>query len=835
MRLFLLIFILIGFNGFAQNETIVIGKVQDRHNKEALPFVSLGFKGVPGGSTTDFEGRFKLKTLQKADSLIVTYVGYKRYAIKIKQGVTQTILVELDEATQEMNEAIIKPGLNPAWRIVDGARDRKKIVNQDEISSYTYNSYSKIDISLSNISDEMKNSKVFRPMRSLFDTIHQMTNEEGKHILPVFVSETYSKYYYLKSIGKGKEVVEGSKYSGIGIEANSYLTDLMGGQLHHYNFNKNFITILNKDFVSPIADEGHYYYVYTLLDSMDIDGIKCYKIQLNLKRKQDLGFEGSIWISDSTFALKRLVLDVGKAANVNFINRIKIQQELLPTKETPWITSKSRIIFDIARLQKKGSGMVAGFYNAYTDIETDIGINKDFFDYPVVTNEDAGKKDSSYWIEKRTEPLSSIEREMISKVDSVNDLPIVKTYVDLVQTVLQGYKRIGKLDWGPYMNLVAYNNVEGVRFRLGFKTNYDFSEKLVLKTYLAYGLQDEKFKYSLGGDYIFDSRRWTVASARYRKDYDILGITNSPITYALSSGFFQFANFFSSNVRINQTEEVNLSFTQTFSSNWTVKFLYDNSIFTPKGNFVFSYITNPEASTSNQTQASVFRTSQIGIEGRFAYKEVMISRGHDRFMVERAKIPVFIASYYRGLEGLLGGEFNYDKFNLIISHHMNTSVLGTADWYIYMGKIFGKLPYPLLDVARGNESIIYSDYNYNLMNFYEFVSDEFIHTSYTQRFEGVIFNKIPYIDKLKLRNYFVVKAAYGRMSNENKSLIPLADNQGRTLSTINTFGKEPYVEIGYGIENIFKVGTLGLSHRLNYRDLPGARLFGVNIGFRVQF
>jgi hypothetical protein len=417
VRLFLFIFILIGFNGFAQNETIVIGKVQDRHNKEALPFVSLGFKGIPGGSTTDFEGRFKLKTLQKADSLIVTYVGYKRYAIKIKQGVTQTILVELDEATQEMNEAIIKPGLNPAWRIVDGARDRKKIVNQDEISSYTYNSYSKIDISLSNISDEMKNSKVFRPMRSLFDTIHQMTNEEGKHILPVFVSETYSKYYYLKSIGKGKEVVEGSKYSGIGIEANSYLTDLMGGQLHHYNFNKNFITILNKDFVSPIADEGHYYYVYTLLDSMDIDGLKCYKIQLNLKRKQDLGFEGYIWISDSTFALKRLILEVGKAANVNFINRIKIQQELLPTKETPWITSKSRIIFDIARMQKKGSGMVAGFYNAYTGIETGIGINKDFFDYPVVTNEDAGIKDSNYWVEKRTEPLSSIEKEMISKVD----------------------------------------------------------------------------------------------------------------------------------------------------------------------------------------------------------------------------------------------------------------------------------------------------------------------------------------------------------------------------------------------------------------------------------
>jgi hypothetical protein len=827
------LFIFIAFNSYAQNETIVIGKVQDRQNKEPLPYVSLGFKGIPGGSTTDFEGRFKIKTLLKVDSLVVSYIGYKRYSVKIKQGISQTILIELVEATQEMGEAVIRPGLNPAWRIINAANANKKIVDQDEITSYQYNSYSKIDISLSNISEEMKNSKVFKPMKTLFDTAFQMVNDEGKHILPVFVSETFSKYYYLKSIGKGKEVIEGSKYSGIGIEANSYLTDLMGGQLHHYNFNTNFVSIVEKKFVSPIADERHYYYIYTLLDSMEIEGLKCYKIQINLKRKQDLGFEGYLWISDSTFALKRLTLEVSKSANLNFINRIKIQQELEPTKEAQWITSKSRIIFDIARLQKKGSGMVAGFYNAYTDIKTNISINREFFDYPIITNVDAGKTDSAYWEDKRTEPLSSIEKEMILKVDSVNNLPIVKTYIDLAQTILQGYKRIGKLDWGPYMNLVAYNNVEGVRFRLGFKTNYDFSEKLVLKTYLAYGLLDEKFKYSFGGDYIFDPRRWTVFSARYRKDYDILGITNSPITYALSSGFFQFFNFFSSNVRINQTEEVNLSFTQTFSSNWTIKFLYDNSIFTPKGNFVFAYINNPKETPVSLS--STFQTSQIGIEARWAYKEIMISRGHDRFMEERAKLPVVIASYYRGIEGFLGGEFNYDKLNLIISHQMTTSVFGTAEWYIYMGKIFGALPYPLLDVARGNESAIYSDFNYNLMNFYEFVSDEFIHASYTQRFEGVIFNKIPYIDKLKLRNYFVVKAAYGQMSNENKSLMPLTDDQGRTLSTINTFAKEPYVEIGYGIENIFKIGTLGLSHRLNYRDLPGARLFGVNIGFRVQF
>lgn len=835
MRIFFFILAFWATAAFAQVETIVSGKIQDRRNKEALPFVSIGFKGIAGGITSDFEGRFTLSTTKPVDSVVVTYIGYKRYSCKIKQGVKTQLLIELDEATTEMMEAVITPGVNPALRIINGARELKKVNNQDEISNYQYNSYSKVDISLTNISDEMKNSKVFKPLRSLFDTIHQMRNDEGKHILPVFVSETYSKYYYLKSIGKGKEVIEGSKYSGIGIEANSYLMDLMGGQLHHYNLNRNFVRILNKDFVSPVADEAHFYYIFTLLDSAEIDGIKCYKLQVNLKRKQDLGFEGYLWISDSTFALKRVVLEVSKAANVNFVNRIKIQQEMLPTPEGPWITTKSRIIFDFARFQKNGSGMVAGFYNAYTDVKTNMGINREFFDYPVVTNENAANTDSVYWEDKRTEPLSSIEKEMVNKVDSVNNLPIVRTYVDLVHTLIEGYKRIGKLDWGPYMNVFAYNKVEGLRVSLGFKTNYDFSQKFVFNTYLAYGFLDQTYKYSGKIDYVIDPRRWTVASVRYRKDYDILGVTNSPITYALNSGFFQFFNFFSRNVRINQTEEVNLSFTQTYSSNWTIKFLFDHSIFTPKGDFKFAYITNPNDPIVNQNLRGNFTTSQLGVEARWAYKEVMISRGHDRFMIERSKFPVVILGYKRGIEGLWNGDFNYDKINLIVTHHMNTSILGTADWYLYVGKIFGRLPYPLLDVARGNESIIYSDYNYSLMNFYEFVSDQFIHVAYTQRFEGMVFNKIPLINKMKLRNYAVIKAGYGSMTGENKSLIPTTDDRGDAVSPIHTFNNEPYVELGYGVENIFKIGTFGFSHRLNYQNLPNARLFGVNLGIRLQF
>ncbi len=822
------------FLSLAQTEiTTVTGKIQDKNTKEALPYVSIGFKGFSVGTTSDFEGRFKISSNQKVDTLIFTYVGYKRLSKKISSGINQDLLVEMQDQSMEMGEIVINPGLNPALRIIDNARKNRKANSQDNLESYQYDSYSKVNISLSNISDEMKNNVVFKPLSSLFDTVHQMRNDEGKHVLPTFVSETFSKTYFQKSPARSKEEILGSKYSGIGIEANSYLTDLMGGQFHHYNLSNNYVRIFHKDFVTPIADAAHFYYIFTLLDSSEIDGIKCYKIQVNLKNKQDLGFEGIIWIADSSFSLKRVNLEVGKSANLNFLNRIKIQQELTPSGKGPWITSKSRVTLDFDRFKKDGFGMIAGLYNSYTHIETNVKFPAKFFDVNLITREDAFNKDSAYWLDKRTEELSSIEKEMFNKVDSVNRLPIVITYVDLIYTVFEGFKRIGKLDWGPYLYLFGYNQIEGFRMRIGFKTNYDFSKNWVCKASLAYGFKDEKIKYSVGFDYVFDPKKWSVASIRYRDDNDILGITNSPISSSMGSTFFQFANFFGSKTRINHTREINLSYTKTFSNYWTLKLLFDNRYFTPIGNFIFVY----PGRDSPGSLSSSFTSSQFGIEARWAFNEVVISRGHDRILFQQSKLPVITFSYLRGVKGFLNADFNYDKLGFTVSQHSNTGIFGTADWYMYGGKTFGTLPYPLLDVARGNGSIVYSTYNYSLMNYYEFISDAYIHAAYTQRLEGLLLNKIPFIKSLKLRNAFMLKAAYGSISKANKDLFESnkTDANGNPVSAVHFFDKDPYVEVGYSIENIFRFMSIGYVQRLTYLSLPDVRRNGFNIGFRIQF
>ncbi len=828
--------------GFTQEETIVTGKIQDKKNKEALPFVSIGFKGTRFGTTTDFEGNFKMKTTTPVDSIVVTYIGYKKYTKKIKQGQTQNILIELNENTSELREVTIKPGVNPALRIVNNARKYRDKNDQSNITAYQYDSYNKVDVSLNNISDEMKNKAIFRPLKSLFDTANQMKNEEGKYILPMFISETFSQFYYNKNPSKTKELVQASTSTGIGIGDKAFITDLMGASLLQINFNNNYVRILAKDFISPLSNVMHTYYIFTLLDSVELDGKKCFKLKLNLRREQDLGFLGHMWIEDGTWALKRIDVEISKYANINFIDRLKIQQELAQTSAGPFIPIKNRFVFDIAQVTDKSAGMIAKIYNSYSNLKVNESKPNSFFDVQIDQVENVENNDTAYWNNKRPEAFTGIEKQMFNMVDSVKNLPVIKTYIDVVRLIVDGYKRINGVDWGPYVFLYGYNNVEGSRVRLGFKTNHFFSKKWILKSYLAYGFNDDKIKYSLGADYITNRRKWSVLSAQFRYDYDVIGITNDfGSTGNNTSNIFQAISVFGNGVRFNSTHESKLSYYTNPYRDWSFKINLQHNTFKPLGDFIFAYKEKPNLDNSiTQNIFDKFSNSQVNIEIRWAYNEEMLKRGNERLRMKRSRLPQLTLNYTHGFKGVLNSNFDYDKIQLGIVHHANTGILGTGDYWITAGKIFGQLPYPLLDVARGNQTFLYADNNYSLVNFYEFISDQYIHLTYVQHFEGMFLNRIPIVKNWKLRNFAFVKSAYGSLSNDNILELPDKNKEGKKLTQINSFKENtPYVEIGYGFENIFRIFSINMVHRLTYLETkPGLekpRDWGINLGLRIQF
>ncbi len=832
---FICAFIVAG--GLFAQQTTVKGNVTEKGRNEPMPFVSVAFKGTTVGMTTDFEGNYSIRTALPVDTLVVSFLGYKTVLLPIKRGQAQIINIEMEEHSQLMREAVVKAGINPAIRIIDKAVAMRKHNNFANLSSYEFTSYNKVDVSMNNISEKMKKNKLLQPLGKLFDTAYQMKNEDGKYILPVFISETESKYYYQANPIKSKEIITANQIMGFGVNQGSYVIDMLGTSLLQFNFNDNWMRVLVKDFVSPISSNCHNFYWYTLRDSVDIDGLKCYEIKIQTKRESDLGFIGTIWIADSTYALRRIVADISPNANLNFIERLKIQQEQLPTSAGPWLPVKTRIIVELSRITENTSGFVSKMYRSNSQVVVNQPKPESFFDVNVDRQEGHLDRDTSYWQKTRPEKFTATETQMRNMIDSVKGLPVVKTYTDVIRLLSEGYYRVGKIDWGPYVFLANYNQVEGFRTRFGLKTNQNFSRNWFYLGYAAYGFGDEKFKYGGSVERIINHRKWTTASFAYKNDYDILGVNDPSSTPIFNFGsgasnVFAALNFGSNLTRINQTIDYRAIYLKQLSRDWTIRLIGQSTYFKPLGKFDFGYKINDKDGDNPANIRNDYTYAAATIDIRYAYKEVLIAKGNSRLRLKLAKAPVTTFSYQRGIKGIAGGNFNYDKIRINLNQHITTGFLGNADYSLTAGKVFGKLPYPLLEVMRGNNTFVQSDNNFSLMNLYEFVADEYVYFWYVQHFEGMFFNRVPVFKKWKLRNYAVTKAAFGSISPQNKNFHP------ESLVNINSlsFNNEPYVEVGYGIENIFRIMSIGMVHRLTHLNhSPDVRPWGVNVGFLFQF
>ncbi len=310
----LLVMLLSGLNSFGQ-KTVISGKVTDEETGEAIPYVNIGFQHSLVGTISETDGSFYLSTLKPSDTLLVSSVGYKLVRLPIAKGKEQVFDVKLTPMSISLEAVIVKPGENPAFRILKKINEHKKRNDPARLSSYQYNAYTKLRLDLNNIGDELKQKAFLKDFGFVFDYMDS-SQVFNKNYLPLLISETVSKVYKSKNPAVNREVIQAFKVSGIENKTISQFTGRMYQQLNIY---ENFIIFFDPGFVSPIADLGRLYYKYLLEDSSYIDGKFCYKIAFKPKRKEDRTFNGYFWVADTSFAIKKFELRISHDVNLNLL------------------------------------------------------------------------------------------------------------------------------------------------------------------------------------------------------------------------------------------------------------------------------------------------------------------------------------------------------------------------------------------------------------------------------------------------------------------------------------------------------------------------------------
>jgi len=851
VSLLTLVLLLTGRAAVAQRLSLS-GQVVEAETGEPVPFASIFVPRTTVGITADVDGKFRLTLAAPADSLAASSVGFLTQRKRLNSEVSQSILFRLKKnGGVALGEVVVRPGENPAFRILREVQKRKPQNERAALSAAEYDSYNRIEVSLADIPKSLANRRVVKDIRALAVRRGLAAAADADAPLPLFASEVGSRVYQKYGPLRRREDIRHKQMRGAGPREGSVLSQMLGSNFQNFDFYPNWQNILGKDFASPIAAGGRLTYEYDLLDSVFVGKDWCYKIGIAPKRSHDLAFTGTVWITADKYALRRVDVVASPEANINFVSDLRIMQELTPPADGPGLAARTRLVLGIRPSEKQAALRVR-----FTTVNSNFERNKahdepGFFDQPVVNTimEPGSDAETSgllsgrlpegvkegYFDKNRPDTLSLSERQTFAVLDSARELPSVRSTLDWIDLFINGYRRISpKLELGPIIYSYAHNNFEGNRFRLGFRTTPEFSRNWVLQPYLAYGTQDGRFKYGLKTTYIAERRHWTVVTGEYRHDVDQVALLDNDFLPEnnLFTAASRWGRFTEGRVILRSLASVSVQrdlfhgFTQTLSlRHQGIEPLHP-----------FSYYSSTQQG-ENAPLGRDLSLDELVFESRYAPDENLVQSENRRRAIGLKRLPVFTFRYTLGARNLFNDSFHprYQKFNLLVTHSVSLGQLGRLGYRVEGNYIPDAVPYIVLKTPLGNETPFFNANAFNLMNYFEFVTDRSVSVRLDQHFEGLLLNLVPGLRRLNWRLVATANGLYGGLKENNRVMLPPVDRGGRPLTRLFSLSPDtPYLEAGYGVENIFKFVRVDFIHRLTYRDLPNARNFGIRVGAQFR-
>ena len=690
------------------------------------------------------------------------------------------------------------------------------------------NKYEKVEFDMNTIDSAFMRNKVFKGLEFIFKQI-DTSKITGKTYLPIFINESLSEVYGDNTNGKTKEILKANKNSGIGQGngVDTFIKDLYSP----YDIYDNYLNFFDKNFVSPLSKTGINTYNYVLSDSTFIDKKWCYNIVFYPRRKNELTFKGDFWVNDTTFAIKKINLAASKSANINWVKDIYIEQEFDVLNDSVFLLKRDHMMSDFALNKKEKS---KGVYGKRTTIYNDHKFNlvkPDKFYKEEVNNYDQSvyTKSNEYWQENRAESLNKDEAGVYKMLDTLKTVKKFKQLYNVVSILGSGYINKKFIDYGPIFSLFGYNGVEGQRLRFGGRTYFTSNDLWRIQAYTAYGFKDNKFKYGISGKWMVDKKNRIIISGGNRRDVEQIGVSLTTSNDVLGRSFAS-SSFFASGDNSKLTN-VNLSSIAVemepikdliFQTGFSFRTLESAS-----QTFSLDYYTAlPSINNPIGTIKPDLKQAEVTIGIDFTPNKKTVGYGVERLVVDNNYSRVFV-NYSQGFKGAFNSDFEYKKLQLYYRQPIYMGGMGRLFSTFEAGKVFGAVPLGLLAVVPGNQSYFVIDNTYNLMNYYEFVTDQYASLHLEQHFNGRLFSRIPFMKKLNWREIVGLKTVYGNVSEQNRSI---------NASGLNYLAPtKGYWEYHAGVGNIFKCLRIDFAWRTSYLELPEAKKFTIKGSFGFYF
>ena len=790
---FLLIILLLASNAVLAYDTMAVGQILNRTDKSPIAAVNIFFKNTSIGVQSNEEGYFKISTSGAETTLVFTSIGYKDHEIKLKQGQAVGVEVELDEDNTLLQEVFITPGSNPALEWIKKIRLTKKANDVSRLAGFKAKSKEQNLVLLSKINQRSLNKKIYEQLRK--GTLNQT---DTSLVIPLYMSEnTYQLF------GNDKKLLRKDIFSSPEV-GEKILAQLVGELETELNFYNNSISVFGKSMISPLSTLGYTYYDYYLADSTKLATGKQYDIHFRSKNEKNLAFNGRLLFDSATLAITHVEAELPVKANINFIHNLRISQqyEQLPNKR--WTRANEEMSLNMTY------GLLADSLHSKPEIFIKRTATYQSADTIIGSAEKFAKSDYD-------------QTTLNDKLGELNNTPVLRAAKWLANVILTGYVPMGKVDYGKIQNLARFTDIEGLRLNLPFRTNEKLWKNISLSGYAGYGFRNKELKYNGLAQFRLPGEKKRVLGINYVNDYRIINFDYNNFIYhegTLVSGDEDIAStilaLFRSADRMNERKEFLVTFTNDWNSNLETKVFL-------RANQLYSNQSLPMTNTIGSIAS--FQYQSATIENRFSFGERTYEDHLQRIYISNYK-PVLYGAMELGKFQLGSETGNYAKLYAAIKQYVRLD-FGQLNYIVEGGWIFGKVPYPLLQIPFGTDTGGYSFYYFNLMRLMEYGTDKYANLHSELMLNGLILNQIPLVKNLNLREMCSFHMAYGGLSDAHKALL----NYPTFMQPLN----KPYMEVGVGVTNIVKLFTVQSVWRLSDLNKEKTIPWGILVSLSLSF
>ena len=462
------------------------GYVTDAETGEPLPFVNVYYKeNTALGTNTNLKGYYKLSTENLGGTLVYSFLGFERQELLVKRGDRKHVNIKLKPVNTQMKEVVIqtdrrkyKRKNNPAVALMEKVIAAKDSVDLKENDYFQYTKYQRLTFAFNNVTQAQLDSGVYRRFPALAKQA-EYCPQTGKMIIPVTYNESVSKRYYRKYPKEDKEFLLGTNAQGLQdlFSSGEMTTTVLKQVFSDVNVYDNTIYLLDRPFTSPTAKSGALtFYQYYLMDTLAIDGDSCIQLAFVPRNPRDFGFSGNLYVvKDSTYRLKRCVLNLPVQSSVNFVNNLVLEQDFETLSDGRHVLVRDNMYAELGVTQNNRSLMVKRMvsYSGYTF----DSIPETVFYQPEKLREGSYETDDDhFWAEYRTDSLSHGEANMKVMVQNILKRPGIKAVMFVARALIENYLEtapVGKtnyVDIGPVNTILSTNFIEKFRARLSAQT-----------------------------------------------------------------------------------------------------------------------------------------------------------------------------------------------------------------------------------------------------------------------------------------------------------------------------------------------------------------------------